>query len=144
LSVSNRSTVTLDHGPFSVVKRDRFWPPRDRSDSVIPHKMETAGWLKAVPHMLAFFDRRVPPEFWIEASDADGPIITVACRCGAEPTLHFGIRSYSIAECDCGRFFMHDGKDIRVGHDVEKLPRPDPEPAVDPEPEEDPEQPFVD
>lgn len=128
---SNRSTVVLDHGPFSVVKRDRFWPPRDRHDQQIPHRMETAGWLKAVPWMLAFFDRVVPSEFWTEDVDGGGPIIVIACRCGAEPTLHFGIRSYSIAECGCGRFFLHDGKEIRVGHDPEKLPRADPEPATE-------------
>ena len=130
----NQSIVTLAPTPNSVVKRDRFWPPRDREHHVIPHKLETAGFLKAVPHVLAFFDRRVPPEFWTQGTDRDGAIITVACRCGEEPVLHFGLRSYSIAECPCGRFFLHDGTDIRVAHDPEKLPRPDPEPAVDPEP----------
>jgi hypothetical protein len=125
--------VTLRPTPDSIVKRDRFWPPRDRHDRVIPHHGEGTGWLRACPGLVGFFDRRVPPEFWAEGVDGTGQIITIACRCGEEPVLRFQLRGYSIAECPCGRFFMHDGMDIRVGHDPEKLPRPDPEPA-DPEP----------
>lgn len=131
--MGNQSLVTLPPNLGSYVKRDRFWPPRDREDNVIPHRMESIGLLKAVPHVLGFFDIRVPPEFWTEGVDGDGAIITIACKCGAEPVLRFGIRSYSMAECECGRFFMHDGSDIRVGHDPEKLPRPDLPPAEDQE-----------
>lgn len=129
--------VTLRPSPDSIVKGRRFWPPRDRVDRVIPHHGEPVGWLKALPGLIGFFDRKVPSEFWIEGADGTGQIITIACRCGEEPVLHFRLRGYSIAECPCGRFFMHDGKDVRVGHDTEKLPRADPEPAVDPEPPED-------
>lgn len=131
--MGNQSLVTLPPNLGSYLKRDRFYPPRDRHDRQIPHRIEGIGIVRAVPHVLAFFDRRVPPEFWTEGADGDGAIITVACRCGEEPVLHFGLRSYSIAECPCGRFFLHDGQSVRVGHDPEKLPRPDPEPTSDPE-----------
>lgn len=106
--------------PDSVVKRDRFYPPRDRQDKVVPHKIETIGFLRAVPHVLGFFDKVVPEEFWTFQEDlGDGPKIVVACPCGEEPVLHFRLRSYSIAECECGRFFMHDSKNVRCGRDEE-------------------------
>lgn len=120
------------------MKRARFWPPRDRENRVIPHQLETAGILKALPGLLGFFERRVPPEFWIEADLGAGSMqITIACRCGAEPVLTFGLRSYSIEECRCGRFFMYAGGEVRVGYDVEKL-EPDPEAPEPEEPEVEP------
>lgn len=127
--------VTLRPTPDTAVRSRRFWPPRDRHDRVIPHHAEATGWLKALPGLIGFFDRKVPAEFWTESTEPGGEwIITIACRCGEEPVLRFRLRGYSMTECSCGRFFMHDGKEVRVGHDPEKLPRPDPEPAVDPEP----------
>lgn len=101
--------------PQTYVKRNRFWPPRDREDNPIPHKIETIGFLRAVPHLLSFFDKVVPEEFWTEESDVAGTRIVIACPCGEEPVLEYRLRSYSIAECDCERFFMHDGTQVRVG-----------------------------
>lgn len=135
--MGNQSIVTLPPGPKSIVKRDRYWPPRDRLDRKIPHRGESIGWLRAVPGMINFFERTVPDAFWTEGVDADGLIVTVACRCGEEPVLHWGLRSYSIVECPCGRFFMHDGRDVRVGYDLDKV-QPDPEPPEEPEPEVEP------
>jgi hypothetical protein len=132
------SIVSRPPTPHTSIKSDRYWPPRDRLDRRIPHHMETVGWLRAVPGMINFFERRVPPEFWAAEADPMGvEVITIACRCGEEPVLRWRLRSYSIEECPCGRFFMHDGRDVRVGYDREKV-EPDEEPPEEAEPEEEP------
>lgn len=95
--------------------RQHFWPPRDRQDIVQPHRGESIGWLRAVPHMLRFFEKIVPEDFWIESTDKGVSTIIVSCPCGEDATLHFKTRSYTIAECGCGRFFLWDGKAVRVG-----------------------------
>lgn len=106
----------METTPRSYVKPNRFWPPRDREDKPFPHKLETAGFLRAVPHVLAFFDKVVPEEFWAEETGPSAPAkIVVACPCGEEPVLEWRLRSWSIAECDCGRFFLHDGAQLRSG-----------------------------
>jgi hypothetical protein len=132
------SIVQRETTPYTAIKRDRYYPPRDRLDRRIPHHMETVGFLRALPGLINFFERRVPPEFWTAGADPMGKeIVTIACRCGEEPVLRWRLRSYSVEECPCGRFFMHDGQDVRVGYDREKV-EPDPE---DPEPEEAEEEP---
>jgi hypothetical protein len=95
-----------------------FWPPRDRTGSIIPHKMELPLMIRACPQALGFFDKMVPPEFWAEEIDDDAtPEIVISCVCGQQPVLKFGMRAFSLAACECGRVFMHDGKNIRVGRE---------------------------
>lgn len=67
---------------------------------------------------LTFFDKVVPEEFWAEGRDGETFIIVIACPCGEEPTLRFQMRSFSLAECGCGRVFIHDGKEVRVGREA--------------------------
>lgn len=100
-----------------TIKRNRFWPPRDRDDVQIPHKLESISFLRAVPWVLRFFDKVVPEEFWTEEIEvgAEDPRILISCPCGEEPALQFRLRSFDMAECECGRFFMHDGKQVRSG-----------------------------
>lgn len=93
-----------------------YYPPRDLAGAIIPHKLELPLFLRALgPGFVAFFDKTVPGEFWAEEMDGEVPKIVVACPCGGEPTLRFLTRSFSLAECDCDRIFMHDGKEVRVG-----------------------------
>lgn len=113
--------------PDERVDQNHFWPPRDRTGMKVLHRIELPGLLRAVPSVLKYFDRRVPGEFMAESVEDGVPIIVIACPCGAEPTLRWRTRSYSIEECQCGRFFLHDGKEIRVAQAEE--PEGEPEPA---------------
>ena len=100
--------------PDDLVSPDRVYPPRDPRGAVVPHRMTLPTWLAAVPSLLLFFDGRVPEQFLAETVDDDGEFqIVIACPCGSEPTIGFG----KMAECSCGRFFLHDGKEIRVGRE---------------------------
>lgn len=102
--------------PDESVAVDSFYPPRDRAGAVIPHKLELPIFLRVFgAEFLAFFDKTVPEDFWAEETDGETPQIVISCPCGEEPTLRFLTRSFSLAECPCGRFFMHDGKSVRVG-----------------------------
>lgn len=89
--------------------------------------MESIGFLRAVPHALSFFDKVVPEEFWTEDIElgAESPRILISCPCGEQPEMHFKLRSFSIPECRCGRFFLHDGKNVRCGRDHEGADPPD-------------------
>lgn len=101
------------------VDTDHFYPPRDRTGAVIPHRLEVPGMLKACPAaMLGFFTGRVPPDYYSEDMDGETPIIVISCPCGNEPVLRWRLRSYSLAACECDRVFMHDGREIRVGREV--------------------------
>lgn len=81
--------------------------------------MELPLVLRAFPWVLAAFTGRVPPEFMAETVENGNPVIVIACPCGEEPALRWGMRSYSIEECACGRFFLHDGQEVRVATDPE-------------------------
>lgn len=99
------------------IDAEKFWPPRSRAGTIIPHKLELPLLIRAVPGVTAFFDREVPEEFWSEDVESGHAEIVIACPCGEEPKLVFGLRAYSIAACACGRIFMHDGRRVRVGRD---------------------------
>lgn len=103
--------------PSEPIDVDRFWPPRDRTGLIIPHKFEVPLLLRAVPSVMGLFTGEVPPEFYSETMEGERPEIVIACPCGEEPTLRFGLRSFSIAACACGRIFLHDGQKVRVGRD---------------------------
>jgi hypothetical protein len=72
-----------------------------------PTRLGVAALLKAIPGLAAKFDRIVPPNF-VAQTGADE--VTVACPCGASPQLRPG----RLAGCECGRWFLHDGRDIHV------------------------------
>lgn len=78
------------------------------------------GLLNAVPGLAAQF-REVPDGYWSPDGDATkqrigrpevAAAVVVACRCGAEPSCHFG----GLLSCpgECGRFFMWTGKRLLV------------------------------
>ena len=101
--------------PSELLDVEHFYPPRDRTGAVVLHHFELPIWLRILPGMLGFFENEVPEEFWAEAMDEETPTIVIACPCGEEPTLRFGLRAFSMAECGCGRMFMHDGQKVRSG-----------------------------
>jgi hypothetical protein len=101
--------------PSELLDVEHFYPPRDRTGMVIPHRFELPIWLRLFPGMLAFFENEVPEDFWAEQMEDETPTIVIACPCGEEPVLRFGLRAYSLAECGCRRVFMHDGRKVRAG-----------------------------
>jgi hypothetical protein len=86
------------------------WPPRDRHDRKLPWKLNTITMFRAVPILIRAFNVTVPEEFWSVDEDEDGePLAVIACQCGEEPKL----RVAKTAECQCGRFFLFTGQEVR-------------------------------
>lgn len=101
-----------------------FWPPRDRDGAKVLHRFELPLMLRATPWVLKHFTGRVPAEFMAESVEDGVPVIVVSCPCGEEPTLRWRTRAYSMEECGCGRFFIHDGKNVRVAGGPERAAAP--------------------
>lgn len=109
--------------PSELLDPESYYPPRDRAGAITPHKLELPVFLRALgPGFVAFFDKKVPEDFWSEGVDGEVPTIAISCPCGEVPILRFLTRSFSLAECDCDRIFMHDGKQVRVGRLGEESP----------------------
>lgn len=105
--------TTEDREPRTALKGPRVaeWPPRDL------HKFNWITFFKVAPWAIACFQTKVPDEFW--TIDPEAPeVASVACPCGHEPQ----VRVAKVSECECGRFFLGMGDEIRVF-------RPDDDPA---------------
>jgi hypothetical protein len=102
--------------PSELLDPESYYPPRDRAGKVVPHKLEVPAFLRALGSgFLAFYDKTVPEDFWAEGVDGEIPTITISCPCGEQPVLRFLTRSFSLGECQCGRCFLHDGAQVRIG-----------------------------
>lgn len=86
------------------------WPPTDRLGRRAERRFCVPSFLWAIPGLAEQFSGEVPEEMW--ASDVrDGePIAIIPCVCGAEVI----VRLAGMAECECGRFFAHFGRSIKV------------------------------
>lgn len=91
------------------------WPPRDRLGRTQPHRFALPSYFLQpgpIAHVFAeAFDRSVPADFCAADVDEYGDEMTViACPCGEEPVV-YPLRT---AECDCGRFFLDTGTEVRA------------------------------
>lgn len=93
--------------------RVRFseWPPRDSSGAIEFHRHNGITSFRALPWMIRAFDLVVPPEFWHRYVDPerDEPIAVIECGCGVCPW----VSGAKIIECDCHRFFIFIGDQVR-------------------------------
>jgi hypothetical protein len=66
---------------------------------------------RAAPEIMSLFRQKVPDEFWTRS---DSKAVQVSCPCGQTPDCRQGIPQ----DCACGRWFLWDGKFLRVERDV--------------------------
>lgn len=98
--------------PVSLTDR---WPPRDRIGRQQLHRIalptffvQPSGIGRTI---VEAFKQPVPDGFWNSDVDEEGEAIAiVSCPCGEDATV-YPLRS---AECDCGRFYLHLGTEVRV------------------------------
>lgn len=103
-------------------------PPRDALDRIQPRRF---NWLTAIRSqwgsvILEAFKQRVPDDFVSTDADEGGlPIAIVACPCGKEPVVRAPWGRSPVphsVECDCGRFYLNLGKEVRVHRPEEVEP----------------------
>lgn len=71
-----------------------------------PTRMDFVAFCRAMPQIAVQFRRMIPSSFWI----VDGDVAEVSCPCGHTPRIEHMIPH----ECDCDRFFLYDGQNVRV------------------------------
>jgi hypothetical protein len=97
-----------------LLERDRAREQRDREQALRerwrhppPGAVGVGTFLQAIPGLAARFDRVVPEDFIAQTGDGQ---YTIACPCGESPVIEPG----RLRGCDCGRWFLHDGRQIHV------------------------------
>jgi hypothetical protein len=96
-------------------QRDREQQLRERWRHAPPGAASVALFLQAIPGLAAKFDRVVPEDFVAQTDEGQH---TIACSCGESPVVEPG----RLRGCDCGRWFLHDGRRIHVA--LSPLPEP--------------------
>jgi len=88
------------------------YPPRDELDRVQPRKINWFMFATSIPGLLAQF-QDVPLAFWTQDDESEEgwPSYSVACPCGAKPPT---VVAQHATECECGRIYLHLGKQMRV------------------------------
>lgn len=92
------------------------YPPRyaGRPGQRPLRRFTALSWALAIwPGFVLQFAKIVPEEFWSLAAWGDGErLATIACPCGAEPTV--AQNGTAICPGDCGRVFAMVGDEVRV------------------------------
>lgn len=86
---------------------------RDRLGRQQPRRLGVDSFLRTEFAMMILeaFDHTVPDSFWNRDVDEDGDdVAVIACPCGEEPTCVLN----RTVECECGRFYMFLGREVRV------------------------------
>jgi hypothetical protein len=92
---------------------------RERWRHASPSATGVATFLQAIPGLAAKFDRVVPGDFVAQTGDGQ---YTIACPCGESPVIEPG----RLRGCDCGRFFLHDGRQIHAALSPDSSPERSP------------------
>lgn len=71
-------------------------------------KMPFAAFIPRIPELAEVLQLKVPTSFWANT----GSEIDVACPCGATP--HPGEYPAPCPGADCPRWYVYDGRDVRV------------------------------
>jgi hypothetical protein len=100
---------------LSGTRLDEDGKARDRLGRQMPRRIGVDSYLRARDEfalaIIEAFDRVVPGSFWNADVDDDGDqIAVIACPCGEEPSLAIN----RTVECDCGRYYMNLGTEVRV------------------------------
>lgn len=79
-----------------------------------PHKLTATDFIRAVPHLMAYFPKVVPAE--AIKVDREG-VWNVSCTCGASTPVAFD----GLSDCSggCGRTFWNASGIVRVAYDPE-------------------------
>lgn len=73
-----------------------------------PHRLRALQLAESLPGLIDLFDGRVPHEMIAKVADRN---VEIPCACKEHTVL---LERGSIGACDCGRFFIFDGVDVRV------------------------------
>ena len=104
-----RQTLTLD--VLAEPERERRRQRQDRAMAIAadprPRRMTFWTFVRTIPGLAELFDTVVPQNLWALVDDGEAEL---PCPCGEEIHLPEG----RPIECECGRFFVFDGDEIRV------------------------------
>ncbi len=77
--------------------------------------------IRSIPGFAGLWTYSVPAsQLEVVRARDGGTWVLVSCGCGARPILAVG----ALADCGCGRWYLHAGKTIRVKNFGEALPEP--------------------
>lgn len=81
----------------------------DALDRKQPHRLGFMQFARAIPGYASQYTGRVPPAFYFQVSVEE---VDVACPCGHVPRCYWMVPK----ECECDRFFVYTGRDVRVAN----------------------------
>lgn len=87
-------------------EREASRPPAGR----LPQPLGVPAFLRSIPGFAGLWEHEVPRAYW-QAAERDGyRVAIIGCMCGESVEVAVG----GLADCGCGRWFLHAGRTIRV------------------------------